>query len=407
MQKTSVTSVLCGVALVSASLLFVPQVADAAVDCSPAAVRCVGASQEYSTIQAAANAAKAGDTVWVFDGTYSGFVTAASGTATAPITFAAVGAQAVISSPASTGDGINVESTDYVVIRGFIVKNATRAGIRVAVSRGVTVEGNTVGPNTKWGIFTAFAVQVKVLNNKTFGSAQQHGIYVSNSDTASDQPVIRGNEAYSNTQNGIQLNGDCFSGGDGVLSGAIIENNRVHDNGNKGFSLISVQDSTIQNNITYANGTAGGAGGIHLADEPGCGNPSSRNLIVNNTVVESRIAAIRITDGASNVIFNNVAIGTSSIVDESGSGNSISGSSNYSGTVAGAGFVDASHANYHLASGSALIDSGVASFGGKVAAASDAEGVARPQGNGFDRGAYEVGVTQRAPLPPSNVRIIR
>ena len=40
--------------------------------CSDDAVRCVGAGQEYSTIQAAANAVKPGDTVLVFDGNYTG-----------------------------------------------------------------------------------------------------------------------------------------------------------------------------------------------------------------------------------------------------------------------------------------------------------------------------------------------
>ena len=96
-----------------------------------------------------------------------------------------------------------------------------------------------------WGIFTAFTIETQLIDNVCFGSIGQHGIYVSNSRVSNDNPIIRGNECYGNGQNGIQLNGDCYSGGDGTIEGAIIENNLVHDNNWKGFSLISVNNSII------------------------------------------------------------------------------------------------------------------------------------------------------------------
>lgn len=78
-------------------------------------------------------------------------------------------------------------------------------------------------------------------------------------------PVIRGNQTSENGRSGIQINGDCGSDPEGVISGALIENNTVYGNTAKGMSLISMQDSIVQNNIIYDN--KGGAGGIHLTEK--------------------------------------------------------------------------------------------------------------------------------------------
>lgn len=342
------------------------------------------------SIQKAANIAKAGDTVLVNDGIYKGFYTVNSGASTNPIIFKANGKDAVINfRNTKTPDNINIEGTDYIVIDGFVVKNAGRAGIRVAESWGVVVKNCRVGPNATWGIFTGFAPEVQILNNITFGSKQQHGIYVSNSRVTNDNPVIRGNESYGNNWNGIQVNGDCNARGDGVITGAMIENNIVHDNNYKGLSLISMSDSVIRNNLIYGNGVKGGAGGIHLTDEPGCGRPSNNNLVVNNTIVEPRIAGIRITDNAvNNVIFNNLIVSNTSIADEVES-NNIDTSSNLSRTSPSDLFVNPSAGDYHLLSNSAAIDAGKASYSSRNAPAVDFEGVNRPQGSGYDVGYDE------------------
>ena len=357
---------------------------------------CVGSGQHYRTIQAAADAVMPGQTVIVMDGSYAGFHTVHPGTATAPITFKANSANVVINSAGdSAGDCVNIDATDYVIVEGFHVNGCRRAGIRSVLSTGVIIRNNLVTEAAMWGIFTGFTPRIQILNNRVWGTKVQHGIYVSNSDSADDNPVIRGNESWGNAGAGIQLNGDCQTKdpnghNDGVISGALIEDNRLHDNQSKPLSLIDVQSSRIQNNLIYNNGLKNGAAAIHLASEDGCENdPSSGNVIVNNTILESRIAAIRITTGTHNVIFNNIAIGSRGIVDETDGPNEIDRRSNIQEGVSPAFFVNSGASDFHPAAVHGQLDAGLASFGGKSAPSVDHDGHARPQGANFHIGAYE------------------
>lgn len=327
--------------------------------CGMAHVRCVGAGQEYATIQAAANDAQPGETVLVFDGTYAGFFAVNSGTVEKPIVFRAAGSNVIVNSRnGNTPDNINIEFSDesqgYIVVDGFTVLNSARAGIRSANAANIIIENNTIGSSAMWGILTGFTPRLQVLNNRTFNTAGQHGIYVSNSDVPNDDPVVRGNQSYNNAQNGIQFNGDCNTTdaaglSDGIISGALIEGNTVHDNGYKGFSLIGLQSSIIENNLIYNNGIQGGAGGIHFAEEGGCNDPSSKNVVVNNTIVEPRIAAIRITNGTDNIIFNNIEVSSEPLVDETGGPNSVDISADLEAASVAGLFVNAAAGDYHLA----------------------------------------------------------
>jgi len=360
------------------------------------------ADAPWATLQHAADEVAAGDTVLVHDGTYRGFQIETSGTAGAPIVFLAAGANVVVNdeNPVRGDHHINVEGADYVVIEGFRVRDAAVAGIRIVIARGVVVRDNVVGPNGRWGIFTGFAPEVQIIDNVTYGSGVEHGIYVSNSDGPDDDPVVRGNHSYDNGRNGIQFNGDCWAGGDGTLDGGVIENNVVHDNTNKGLSIISAPGVLIRNNVIYENGHSGGAGGIHLVDEPGCGLPTDDAIVVNNTIVEPRIAGIRINDGASdNVVFNNLVVSGNPIADEEGL--SDIGTNLMRSSTAGL-FFDAGAFDYRLVPESDAIDAGVASFLGHAAPAVDITDAPRPAGAAHDAGAYEgAGGTTTAPPAPT------
>jgi parallel beta-helix repeat protein len=264
----------------------------------------------WATLQYAADRVGPGDTVTVRPGRYAGFVLGwdrpQGGAEGRPVTFRGESFPVIAGRNAKTPDGINLEGASYVVIEGFRVDGVPRAGIRSARNRGVVIRGNRADRNGKWGIFTSFSEGVRIEGNSASRSADEHGIYVSN--TCSN-PVVRGNDAWGNSQCGIHLNGDASQGGDGVISRALIERNTIHDNGRKGGAGVNadgVRDSMIRNNLLYDNH----ARGIALFREDAAAG-SANNLVVNNTVVQPADArwAVVIRGGSTgNTVANNILL---------------------------------------------------------------------------------------------------
>ena len=360
------------------------------------------AGKPWQTIQHAAEKAQPGAVIVVQPGTYEPFHPLSSGTATQPITFRAAGL-VIIGPPGGLTppernaatltnlyrlNNIHIQQCDYIVIDGFQVQRAGRCGIFVADSRGVVLRNNVISAARVFGILTGFATEIQILNNKTYGTLQEHGIYVSNSRVEHDRPILRGNESYANAINGIQINGDCHMGGDGLIAEALIENNSVHDNGSKGLSLISMTDSIVQNNLIYHNGKNNGAGGIHLTDELGCQRPSRNNVIVNNTVIEPRIAGIRLTDGAvDNIVFNNLLISAQPLIDEVGD-NKVDKLSNIFLHSSAGIFVDPEHGDYHILATSPAKGQGIARYFQRITPPLDRAGQRRDSLTGVNAGAY-------------------
>jgi parallel beta-helix repeat protein len=258
----------------------------------------------WRTLQKAANAVTAGDTVTVQAGTYVGFDLRADGTAAEPITFSAQPGVVINQRNNRTPDGINLEGANYVVIEGFTVIGVDRAGIRSALNHHVTIRNNKADQNGRWGIFTGFSDDLLIENNETSRSEDEHGIYVSNSG---DRPTIRGNTIWGNHGNGIHLNGDESQGGDGIISDALIENNVIYDNGVAGGSGINgdgLQSSMIRNNLLYDNH----ASGISLYQIDGA-EGAKDNVVVNNTIVQAANGrwALNIQGPSTgNYVFNNI-----------------------------------------------------------------------------------------------------
>jgi len=149
-----------------------------------------------------------------------------------------------------TDDGINVVYASYVVIEGFTVTGCARAGIRIVgdastFTYDVTVRSCRTDQNGLWGIFSGYCHDLLVVDNEASRSAAQHGIYLSNSG---DRPVVRGNRVWGNTGSGIQLNGDLSAGGDGIISGAVIERNVIYDNGGGG-ALSAKPDGVLRMHV--------------------------------------------------------------------------------------------------------------------------------------------------------------
>ena len=278
----------------------------------------------WATLQRAADAVAAGDTVVALEGRYRGFNLFTSGTFGAPITFTghpglpAPNPAVVIDRPNDfTGvDGINLEGASWIVVEGFTLlgdgaEPISRAGIRIVgfedePAGHVVVRHNRVDRPGRWGVFTGFADDLEIRANAISGAADEHGIYVSNSG---DRPVIRDNEIWECHANGIHMNGDASLGGDGVISGALVEGNRIRSvgvGGGSGINADGVVDSVFRNNeIRDAH-----ASGISLYRIDG-GAPSTGNLVANNTVVVAADGrwALNVQDGSSsNTLVNNVLL---------------------------------------------------------------------------------------------------
>jgi parallel beta-helix repeat protein len=237
----------------------------------------------FRQIRAGVAAAGAGDTVIVGDGTYLGFdVVSKIGTAGAPITIRAPGRAAdvtVTTDRSDNRDSIRVSFSSYVVLDGLRGSGAIRAAVRIDQSGHVTIRNGTFGNNATWGIFTDFSDDLLIENNECFGSGTQHGIYVSNSG---DRPVLRGNRVHDNHGGGIQLNADASQGGDGLITGALLEGNVIWGNGVGGGAAINldgVQDSTVRNNLLYGNH----ASGIANFQIDGAAGPKGMRIL-NNTI---------------------------------------------------------------------------------------------------------------------------
>src|SRR5262245_20309316 len=377
-------------------------------------------TQPWRTLQKAANTVRAGDLVIVRAGRYAGLYLTTSGTASDPITFRGEAGAIVDTQNPTTQDGINLEGASYVIVEGFTVTGVPRAGIRSVVNHHVIIRGNTGDLNGRWGILTGFSDDILIENNVMSRSQAEHGIYISNSG---DRPVIRKNVVFGNRANGIHMNGDVSQGGDGVISGALVEDNTIFDNGLGGGSGINcdgVQSSVFRNNLLYNNH----ASGISLY-QIDAGEPARDNQVLNNTVVMASDArwAINIQNASTgnvlrnNILFNqhsfrgSVAISADSLPGFVSDTNvvmdrfSIDGGDTRIGLAAwraatgqdqssliaapAALFVNFAGNDYHLSVTSPARDAGVT----LAAVPDDLEGAPRPQGPASDIGAYEFPAT--------------
>src|SRR6476660_5296130 len=261
------------------------------------------AAHPWLTLQHAADVVNPGDTVMVSAGNYVGFYLDRDGTGADRIIFQAGPGVTITQRNATTPDGINLEGADYITIDGFNVVGMPRAGIRSVINHDVILRNNHLDQNGRWGILTGFSDDILIENNVASRSVAEHGIYVGNSG---DNPIIKNNIVWGNHANGIHMNGDLSQGGDGIISGALVEGNIIYDNGLGGGSGINcdgVQNSVIRNNVIYNTH----ASGISLYQIDG-GGSSSGNYVVNNTVLVAADGrwGLNISGGTGNTVRNNI-----------------------------------------------------------------------------------------------------
>jgi parallel beta-helix repeat protein len=287
------------------------------VDCGEAAVLCVddtaGPDQEFATLQEAADVVAPGEVVLVFDGSYAGFDLSTSGTASDRVVVRALGTGAVIDTDGPSGYGVWLRNVSYVTIEGLRIVGMSGRGVAhreaspTDPSVGLIIRGNTVQDAGAEGMYLSEVadslIEGNVISNSgTSGADRTHGIYLANA--GSDGTILRGNHIWGSGTAGIHFNGDLSIGGDGIISGLVVEENILHDNGQNGLNMDGVQDSLVQNNLIYGNVS----NGLRAYAIDGAEGPRGL-VIVNNTfhVPAGAGWCVRITeDLGGSVVFNNI-----------------------------------------------------------------------------------------------------
>lgn len=270
-------------------------------------------ARTFTTLQAAADAARGGDLVAVLPGRYDGFVVDDRPGAGDEryVHFKAVGA-VTIDAPARTDRDrwmIYVRAAHHVILEGFELAGADQpgnmrgegpwAGIMLdgdfgrsgKLTHHIVIAGNYAHHHRSWGLHSTDTRTVLVQDNVFAASAREHGAYVSD---GSDDYVIRRNIFFGSFASGLQVNLDpesslhevlrhpAFAGyprgeghawAEGVIARAdaifgannypdgrginfIVEENVINDNGLRGggaLNLAGLSESLIQNNLIYGN----------------------------------------------------------------------------------------------------------------------------------------------------------
>ncbi|NOQ22584.1 MAG: hypothetical protein GQ565_08050 [Candidatus Aegiribacteria sp.] len=394
----------------------------------------------WASIGQACNTLAAGDTVYVRSGTYSERVvpgTSGSSSSNRIVYLAYPGDAPVIdgtgvSLPSGWGGLVEISNLSHIVFAGFIVQNVgsedNHSGILVESSTDVSILNcatyNTVSSGIGvWNcsnlilnnnevelacndgeqecITVAGTSNFTVSNNYVHNSGpgtiggegidikdgcstgdvygnvvhdiNRIGIYVDSWDKPTHHINVHSNLVYNTTDDGFAL----ASESGGLLSDISVYNNISYGNTNSGITVASwgeqvpshpIQDISIMNNTFYGNGTSSWGVGICVE------NPDADNVIVRNNILSENVfGQILIEEAGSGLaVDNNLFFG---IGDPYGS----------SYLTGDPELEDPSNGDFHLQTSSPAIDAG-SSTG---APSDDFEGTSRPQGSGYDMGAYE------------------
>ena len=295
---------------------------------------------QFTTIQAAIKAAKAGTTIAVEAGTYNEFLTINN-----------EDSLTLLALDNATIQGVHIAKSSVITIKGFTIDASTTNKDAVQIegteNSDITIEANQI--------------QNSVGNGITLGK--------NNSDTK-----ITNNVIVNNQKNGI----DCSNGTSGAQ---YIVNNTIVDNGFNGIEAALQQDLFIVNNIISFNGTSAGASGGRYGVKRNADASATEITLLNNLIVgnNGKVDKKNSKDLSS---FAQILDGTDSqdITTSGTEGIGISGSS----TVQQA---EVLQADFRLIATSIAIDTGTTNF--IFIPDEDKDGNPRVRNGTIDLGAYE------------------
>jgi hypothetical protein len=396
--------------------------------------------EPWRTIQKAADTVVAGDTVYVRGGTYEEQVTlTASGTEDDYIVFSAWRSEQPVIDGAAVSIGgadvsglLQVIDADHIRIVGLTVRNAgpsdNAAGILLDGCAAVTVSSCNTCNTVSSGIAAWDCTAVEITGNDVelaCNDGEQECITVAGTSifTVSGNLVhdggpgtiggegidvkdgsylgsVHGNSVYGMNRVGIYV--DSWSKPTSMID---VYGNNVYDCASDGYALAAENGGLLFDVSVYDNVAADNLGsGLVVAGwgEPGAAHPMEDMLIINNTffrngsgtwgcgvsvenpeadyvTVRNNICSRNTTDQISTEAYGTDLVVDFNLIDGP---TAVYGSSYQEGDPM---FADTTCGNFHLTAGSPAIDNGTPD----LAPPADYDGVPRPQGAGFDIGAFE------------------
>ncbi len=309
----------------------------------------IGAAAEIhvnqTSIQAAVNSAKEGDTIIVHPGTYTENI-ALTRTSNLVITSASPNPDdTIIVSNDTTKDVISANSRTNLVIKGFTISGAAtdHSGIYLLNCKDCTIENNKF-LNDAMGIYVRSSGNVIVNKNiatKTSETGTGRGINILQSYSST---IL--NNTISNQKFGIYLSGSnsntvsgnsiSQSDNDSIIlensNSNILENNTANSNARFGISL-----SDSSSNILRGNKVSNGLNGIYLITSPKnviSGTLSRNNTISGNTVDFSSQHDIMLDNTTENTLTGNTVSGsTYGIAVRYSNNNILTGNNAYNNSI--------------------------------------------------------------------------
>ncbi len=344
----------------------------------------------YSTIKAGVNNLTAGDTLLVKNGVYIENLenVIPSGESWAkPVTIKAYPGHKPVIKPSGGGWVLHFSGNPaphHIIIDGFILDGSNVVYDVIKFQYGSTsghhirIQNCEVMNAPRQGILVTVGadynefINLKIHDNGS--SDYDHGIYIS-----SHHNLVEGCEIYNNAGWGVHIYSVA-----GKPSFNTVRNNKVYDNANAGSRGVGIGVYNGTGNLVYNNLVWGNNQGIVV------NYGTSDTNILNNTVYQNKNEGIWVgsgnsTDGgASNntkVQNNIVYLNSSSQIVNYGTNTVITNNL----TNQNPNFVNSAIFDFHLLANSPAINTGAS----LSEVTTDFDGISRPQGSGYDIGAYE------------------
>ncbi len=394
-------------------------------------------SQPWCTIGHASSVLAPGDTAIVRPGVYNESVTPPSGSATAYITFQGLpGAVLNGNGTSVNGQAFNIGTQSYLIVAGFEVTNYLNprpAGNAVAVygtAHHIQLSHLTVHDNWNGIIMSNDANQITIndclVYNSRYGVGFEntvHDIFISRVTSHSNRETYIGSvSSYGN--------GDGFSDDFGTYH-LFIRDSVAYDNLDAGYDIkaqvFECTNCIAFNNIKYGFRLQDTGGPYTMINSLAYGNgryalqtqaTGAETFLYNSTFISNSNDDGYVMEGpADSLIMRNcILTGYTSQVVSSGGFGALDEDNNlyYSAQgvigyplgphsiTANPMFINAAGNDYHLLPISPAIDAGATlSF-----ISTDLDGNSRPQGAGYDIGAYEFTMAKGpGPKPPTSLKI--